>query len=70
MRSYVKLEIRSVERGICPIAESIMTDSVIFNAHVRNCLISTSRLWRHAGVGEFAEKMSRRHRVPRPQFYI
>ena len=23
-------EIRSVERGICPIAESIMTDSVIF----------------------------------------
>jgi len=23
-------QIRSVERGICPIAESIMTDSVIF----------------------------------------
>jgi len=30
MRPYVKLEIRSVERGICPTAESIMTDSVIF----------------------------------------
>jgi len=39
------LEIRSVERGICPAPESIMTDTVIFfNAHVRNCVISTSGL--------------------------
>ena len=34
----------SVERGICPIAESIMTDSVIYNVHVSNGLISTSGL--------------------------
>ena len=27
---YDKLEIPSVERGICPIAKPIMTDSVIF----------------------------------------
>jgi len=41
----VQLEIRSVERGIRPTAESIMTDSVIFsNAHVWSCLISTSGL--------------------------
>jgi len=29
-----KLEIRSVERGICPIAESIMTEASFFNEHV------------------------------------
>jgi len=27
---YKLLEIRSVERGICPIAESIVTETVIF----------------------------------------
>jgi len=26
---YPELEIRSVERGTCPIAESVMTDSII-----------------------------------------
>jgi len=35
-----KLEIRSVERGICPIAESIMTEASFFNEHVWKCLIS------------------------------
>ena len=41
----LKLEIRSVERGICPIAEPILTDRVIFQcACVKKCLISTSGL--------------------------
>ena len=39
--NWFHVETSSVERGICPIVESIMTDSVIFNAHVWNCLIST-----------------------------
>jgi len=33
-----------MERRICPIAESVMTDGALCNAHVRNCLISYSGL--------------------------
>jgi len=42
----MKLEIRSVERGICPIAElSLLWPTLsFFNAHVQNCFISTSSL--------------------------
>ena len=39
------LEIRSVKRGICPIAKSTMTELMAeCNAHARNGLISTSGL--------------------------
>jgi len=43
---FQKLEIRSVERGICPIPESIRLCRTLpfFNARVRSCLISTSGL--------------------------
>jgi len=48
-RLYIKLEIRSVERGICPIATSTMNELFNINmagcmAHARNGRISTSGL--------------------------
>jgi len=45
---HFELEIRSVERGICPIAESTMTDSVIFQcAHVKlPYFYFRSEIWR------------------------
>jgi len=55
----MELEIRSVERGICPIGNSIMSDTVIFQCA---CVKLTyfyfcSEIWRH-------------HCVPRPRFPI
>jgi len=41
---HFKLEIRSVERSICAIAKSIMTDSVSFQCALWNCFMSTPGL--------------------------
>jgi len=59
---YAKLEMRSVERGICHIVTSTVNELFLQNYGQMHCAC-TKRLYFH-----FRSKIWRHYRLPRPRF--